>query len=110
MMQAKTIMIQQHTTEGRFIIAHFTQIIYDDNGLEMGRSKDPHTITLAPDSNYQEVLEANNQDITTREGMEWEPISEEEWGRVLGHCQIEHTTEIKKAFVAWKASEELKGK
>lgn len=104
-MQAKTVLIQTQISEGRAVTAYFLQVIYANDGSEVGRAKLPHTVTIFPDSDLPGMLADNNADITTREGMKWEPISAEEWGRAAGHCAVEHTPEVKAAYETYKADQ-----
>lgn len=105
-MYSKTILIQTEITEGRAVIAHFLRLVYDDDGSEIGRAKAPHTVTFMPDANHDVILKAVNNDITTREGLKWPAIELDEWARACGHCVIEHTPEIVKAYAAFTAQQE----
>ena len=98
----KTVLIQIEIPEGRCVTAHFMQIVYDDDGSELARSK-PHTVTFMPDDDPTRMLAAINADITTREGMKWNPISADEWSRAVAHCDVEHTPEVKAAYSTFKA-------
>lgn len=101
-MQAKTILIQTEIPECRAVIAHFLQIVYADDGKEVGRAKLPHTVTILPDADLDWTLSDVNQDITTRKGMKWAAIEPEEWARAVGHCAVEHTPEVKAAYALYK--------
>lgn len=103
MIEKRTILIQTEITEGRTIIAHFAQIVYDD-GQEIARSK-PHTATFRPDSDPPQMLTEINADITVREGMKWNPIESDEWARAVAHCEIEYTPAVKAAYEAFKLSQ-----
>lgn len=94
--------MQTEIPEGRCVTCYFVQVVYEDSGEEVARSK-PHTITFMPDTDYKAMLVAINNDITTREGMKWNPIEATEWARALGHCAVEHTPEIKAAYERYKA-------
>lgn len=99
----KTVLMQVEIPEGRCITCHFVQVIYEDDGTEVARSK-PHTVTFMPDANHDFILSEVNRDIATREGMKWGPIEPQEWDRAIAHCAVEHTTEVKKSYAAFKAS------
>lgn len=102
-MNLKTILLQTEITEGRVVIAHFMQVAYDDSGNEVARSKNPHTVALAPDADIDAIFAAVNTDITTRDGMKWAPIEADEWSRAVGHCEVEHTPTVKAAYEQFKA-------
>jgi len=34
--------------------------------------------------------------------MQWPPLPKEDWDRVVAHCMIEHTPEVKAAYELWK--------
>lgn len=103
-MQKKTVLNQIEIPEGRCVTCHFLQVIYDDSGSEIARSK-PHTVTFMPDAEHDKILAAVNSDITTREGMKWNPIDSAEWGRALAHCRVEHTPEVKAAYATFRAAQ-----
>lgn len=96
----RTFLSQMEITEGRTVVAYFQRVI-EEGGKELARSN-PHTIGLTPDTDYAATLAAVNQDITTRDGMQWPPIPQADWDRVVAHCEIEHTPEVKAAYEAWK--------
>jgi len=96
----RTFLSQMEITEGRTVVAYFQRVIEED-GKELARSN-PHTIGLSPDTDHEATFKAVNQDITTREGMQWPPLPKEDWDRVVAHCMIEHTPEVKAAYELWK--------
>lgn len=108
-MITKTILTQTELlNEGHVVISHFILVVYDDNGVEIARGKSPHTVTLAPDADRQQILDAVNADITTREGMGWPAIEQADWDRVTGYCDIEHTPEVKAAYADFIATQQAK--
>ena len=104
MITKETILSQLQISEGRCVIADF-MLVVKEGGVEISRSKGPHTISFMPDADLALILVANNADITTREGMKWPAIQQADWQRVTGHCAVEHTSEVKAAYAAMKAKQ-----
>lgn len=104
-MLKKTQLMQTEISEGRCVTAHFMQVIYDDDGSEIARSK-PHSVSFMPDADHDEILAKVNADITTRSGMKWQPIESAEWARAVSHCEIEHTPEVKVAYAKYVAQQQ----
>lgn len=104
MITKETILSQLQISEGRCVIADFMLVVKED-GVEISRSKGPHTISFMPDADLALILAANNADITTREGMKWPAITQADWNRVTAHCTVEHTPEVKAAYAAFKAQQ-----
>ena len=102
MIEAKTILLQTEIAEARNVICYFMRIVYE-NGVEIGRAKNPHVVNFTPDSNPAALFAETNNDITTRNDMLWPAISSDEWARATAHCAVEHTPAVKAAYQAWKA-------
>ncbi len=106
MITKETILSQmQILNESHCVIADFMFVVKED-GVEISRSKGPHTVSFMPDADHDAIFAAVNADITTREGMKWPAIPQSEWDRTTGHCAVEHTPEVKAAYAEFKTRQE----
>ena len=97
MIKKRTALIQTEVPEGRNVIAYFMCVV-EECGTEISRSN-PHIVNFMPDADHAAILVAVNADLVK---MGWAEIPAEEWARATGHCEVEHTPEVKAAYELFK--------